>query len=120
MNAHAVIEPQDRVLVITRRFEAPRLAVFAAWTDERKIAEWWGPRGFAIVSCRADVRIGGSWRVDPRSPEGGEHHAGGAYREATLPSGWSSPWPGMARRMASRAARPWSTSISPRTGPERA
>ena len=85
MNAHAEIEPQDRVLVITRRFDASRQAVFAAWTDERKIAEWWGPRGFAIISCRADVRNGGKWRVETRSPEGGEHHAEGIYREVTPP-----------------------------------
>ena len=71
----------DRVLVITRVFDAPRPVVFDSWTDARQLAQWRGPRGFVIVSYHADVRVGGVWRVETRSPEGGEHNAGGEYRE---------------------------------------
>jgi uncharacterized protein YndB with AHSA1/START domain len=78
-------EPSDRVLVITRVFDAPRPAVFASWTDARQLAQWWGPRGFSIVSCAADVRVGGTWRVETRSPEGETHNAGGIYRDVAPP-----------------------------------
>lgn len=75
----------DRVLVITRLFDAPRPTVFAAWTDARQLAQWWGPRGFVVGSCAADVRVGGRWRVETRSPEGAVHNAGGTYREVAFP-----------------------------------
>lgn len=85
INYHADLEPRDRELVITRVLDAPRPVVFASWTDARQLAQWWGPRGFEVVSCAADVRVGGGWRVETRSPEGDEHHAGGVYREVAAP-----------------------------------
>jgi uncharacterized protein YndB with AHSA1/START domain len=81
----AEVEPKDRVLEITRVFDAPRPAVFASWTDARQLAQWWGPRGFSVMACKADVRVGGSWRVETRSPEGEQHNAGGVYREVAVP-----------------------------------
>ena len=71
----------DRVLVISRLFDAPRPVLFASWTDARQLAQWWGPRGFVVGTCEADVRVGGRWRVETRSPEGAVHNAGGTYRE---------------------------------------
>jgi uncharacterized protein YndB with AHSA1/START domain len=81
----AAAEPADRVLVITRIFNAPPPVVFATWTDANELVQWWGPRGFQIVSCKADVRVGGAWRVETRSPEGEVHNAGGVYREVAPP-----------------------------------
>jgi uncharacterized protein YndB with AHSA1/START domain len=82
---HADVAPEDRELVITRVFDAPRPVVFESWTDARQLVQWWGPRGFSVVSCKADVRVGGVWRVETRSPEGDEHNAGGVYREVESP-----------------------------------
>ena len=28
---------------VTRTFDAPREAVFAAWTDPEQVTQWWGP-----------------------------------------------------------------------------
>jgi uncharacterized protein YndB with AHSA1/START domain len=81
----STVAPEERVLVLTRRFEAPRALVYAAWTDAARIARWWGPRGFAVQDCNADVRVGGTWRVATRSPEGEEHNASGVYREVAPP-----------------------------------
>ncbi len=77
--------PEERVLELTRRFTAPRATVFAAWTDATHLASWWGPRGYAVLACEADLRVGGRWRVASRSPEGGEHAAAGVYREIVAP-----------------------------------
>ena len=38
-----VTEPADRVLVITRVFDAPRELVFKAWTEPEHMARWFGP-----------------------------------------------------------------------------
>jgi uncharacterized protein YndB with AHSA1/START domain len=95
--------PAERVLELTRRFEAPRALVYATWTDAARIARWWGPRGFVVQNCHADVRVGGTWRVATRSPEGEEHNAGGVYREVVRPErlaftmtweGSEDGWPG--------------------------
>ncbi len=75
----------ERVLVIKRGFDAPRELVFAAWTDERSAAQWWGPKGFTSVSCTMDARVGGAWRRVMRSPDGTEHRARGVYREVAPP-----------------------------------
>jgi uncharacterized protein YndB with AHSA1/START domain len=46
---------------ITHVFDAPREAVFAAWTDPDQVAKWWAPDGFEIPpeSVEIDPRAGG-------------------------------------------------------------
>lgn len=68
-------------LVVTRVFDAPRKVVFAAWTDARHAARWWGPGDFALLSCEMDVRPGGRWRRRMRSPDGVLSVKLGRYRE---------------------------------------
>jgi uncharacterized protein YndB with AHSA1/START domain len=75
----------DRTLVITRIFDAPRPLVFAAWIDPAQAALWWGPKGFTTVSNEMDVRVGGAWRRCMRSPERTEHWSRGVYREIVPP-----------------------------------
>jgi uncharacterized protein YndB with AHSA1/START domain len=74
-----------RELVVTRVFDAPRRLVFRAWTDPAHAARWWGPFGFALLSCEMDVRPGGAWRRCMRSPEGSLHCKQGVYREIVEP-----------------------------------
>ncbi|HEY4163021.1 MAG TPA: SRPBCC domain-containing protein [Dongiaceae bacterium] len=71
------------VLEITRVFEAPRALVFKAWTDVAHLARWWGPKGFTVMSYKADARVGGKFRFGIRSPEGTEHWANGVYKDVT-------------------------------------
>ena len=49
----------DRELVITRIFIAPRELVFKAWTDPTHLAKWWGPHGMITPVCEVDPRTGG-------------------------------------------------------------
>ena len=80
-----VEQPAERVLVITRVFDAPPSLVFKVWTQPEHLARWWGRRGFTILSYEADVRAGGAFRFGMRSPEGSEHWAHGVYREVVPP-----------------------------------
>lgn len=50
-------EPKE--LRITRTFDAPRELVWKAWTDQRMIQKWWGPRGVTNPTCEWDARPGG-------------------------------------------------------------
>lgn len=74
----------DRELVITRTFNAPPRIVFEAWTNPELVKRWWAPqsRGVSIVSCDADVRVGGRYRYVLRHAQGDFAFAG-QYREVT-------------------------------------
>jgi uncharacterized protein YndB with AHSA1/START domain len=78
-------ESADRVLVMTRIFNAPRSLVFKAWTDPEHLMRWWGPHGFTVVSCEMDLRPGGGWHVRMRAPNGREDRQRGVYREIVEP-----------------------------------
>jgi uncharacterized protein YndB with AHSA1/START domain len=73
--------PADRVLSMSRIFDAPVRIVYEAWTTPGHIQRWWGPRGFTTLSCEMDLRPGGRWRVHSRSNEGREYAEHGVFRE---------------------------------------
>jgi uncharacterized protein YndB with AHSA1/START domain len=54
----------ERELVVTRTFDAPARIVFEAWTRPELLRRWWVPKsaGISLLSCEADVRVGGSYR----------------------------------------------------------
>ena len=78
-------ESAERVLVLTRLFDAPRSLVFKAWTEPEHLARWWGPRGFTSTIIANDVRPGGAYRFHMRGPEGDDHWLQGVYREVVAP-----------------------------------
>jgi uncharacterized protein YndB with AHSA1/START domain len=78
-------EIEERTLVLSRVFDAPRPLVFKVWTQPEHLARWWGPRGFTLISYKADARVGGSFRFGMRSPENTDHWAHGTYREVVAP-----------------------------------
>ena len=56
----------DRELVVTRTFDGPARLVFEAWTKPELLKRWWAPKsaGVSLISCEADVRVGGSYRFE--------------------------------------------------------
>lgn len=57
-------------LSITRVYDAPVKLVWDAWTDPKKAAKWWGPRGFTITTHSKDLRPGGHWSYIMHGPDG--------------------------------------------------
>ena len=51
----------NKGVVIERVFDAPRDAVYRAWTKPDLIAKWWGPEGFSAPSINVDLRVGGKY-----------------------------------------------------------
>ncbi len=69
-------------LTFVRRLKAPPSSVYAAWTDPKILAQWFGPHHTHVVSAETDVRVGGRFRVVLRETESGEiHDVSGVYRE---------------------------------------
>jgi uncharacterized protein YndB with AHSA1/START domain len=81
----ATAAAQDRVLLFTRVFDAPRSVVFRAWTDPKQLAQWWAPEGFSMAFLEMDVRPGGAWRKCMRSPDGIDYWRHGVYQEIVEP-----------------------------------
>jgi uncharacterized protein YndB with AHSA1/START domain len=60
----------DREIVLVRVLDAPREAVFAAWTDAEAFGQWFGPDGFSCTVREMDVRPGGRACFDMVSGDG--------------------------------------------------
>jgi len=78
-------KPAERVLTVTRVFDAPRSLVFKAWTDPEHVTRWWGPKGFTTPFLKIDPRPGGEVHYCMRSPEGRDFWGKGIYREIVEP-----------------------------------
>lgn len=72
-------------LSFMRILAAPRELVFAAWTDPKHLAEWWGPKGFTNPVCEVDVRPGGLLKIHMRAPDGTIYPGSGVFREVVAP-----------------------------------
>ena len=77
--------PSEREIVMTRVFDAPRQMIYDAWTKPELLKRWFGPRGWSLVVCEIDLRVGGKWRFVLRGPDGNEMGMGGVYRELAPP-----------------------------------
>ncbi len=80
-----VTTPTEREIVLTRVFHAPRRMVFDAFTKPELLKRWFGPRGWELVVCEVDLRVGGAFRFVLRGPDGRDMGMRGVYREITPP-----------------------------------
>lgn len=80
-----VTTPTDREIVLARYFAAPPDLVFAALTTPDLLHRWYGARGWRLVSCQIDLRVGGSWRYDSQGPAGERMGQSGVYRVVDAP-----------------------------------
>jgi uncharacterized protein YndB with AHSA1/START domain len=78
----------DREIIISRTFNAPARIVFDAWTKPELVKRWWAPQshGVWMVSCEADVRVGGTYRYVMQKNEGPEIAFSGTYSEVLPPT----------------------------------
>ena len=86
-------------LSMTRTLDAPPPAVWTALTDPDQLASWWGPVGFTVPRIWLDLRVGGSYRIEMKPPEGGAFFLQGEFRDISPPFGlaftfrWEDPDP---------------------------
>jgi uncharacterized protein YndB with AHSA1/START domain len=55
----------ERELVVTRTINGPARIVFEAFAKPELLKRWWVPKssGLSLLSCEADVRVGGRYRL---------------------------------------------------------
>lgn len=66
----AVERTSDRELVVTRTVRGAARHVFEAWARPELFKRWWAPASFGvtIISYEADVRTGGTYRLEMGHP----------------------------------------------------
>ena len=80
-----VTTPTEREVVMTRVFDAPRRLVFDAFTKPELLRRWFGPRGWSLVVCEVNLKVGGAWRFVMHGPDGTDWGMRGMYREIVPP-----------------------------------
>lgn len=72
--------------VISRVFAAPRETVWKMWTEAEHLKNWFGPKGFKILSGKVDLRPGGMFHYGLETPQGQKLWGRFLYREINPPS----------------------------------
>jgi uncharacterized protein YndB with AHSA1/START domain len=87
MNKHTALQVDlaEKRLTLSRDFDAPPAAVFAAWTDPEALAAWWGPHGFRTDVRACDVRPGGAFHFVMIDGEGEQYPVIGTFAEVSPP-----------------------------------
>jgi len=86
-NKSTVTLPNDRDVVVVRKFNAPRALVYDAWTRPELVTRWLlGPPGWTMPVCEMDVRVGGKFRWRWRNDQGAEFGFSGVFKEVVRPS----------------------------------
>ncbi len=73
--------PNDREILSSRVFKAPRAAIFNAWTDPVRLARWWGPEGFSNTFHEFSLFPGGRWIFTMHGPNGKGYHNESIFSE---------------------------------------
>ena len=75
----------EQDFVISRVFNVPREAVWKAWTEADRLAQWWGPKGCTIRVVKLDVRPGGIFHYAMQFQPGHDIWGRFVYREIAAP-----------------------------------
>src|SRR5262245_52230192 len=87
-NSTTVERKSERELVVTRTINGPARIVFEAFTKPELLKRWWVPKssGVSLLSCEADVRVGGRYRLVFGHGTSKPMEFYGRYIEVTPPS----------------------------------
>ena len=80
-----IASPDKPTIEFRRTFDAPRELVWKVLTSNEHIQHWYGPRRMSYVSSKMDLRVGGTWRIVLRDPDGNQYAWSGVYKELRAP-----------------------------------
>ncbi|MFG1370818.1 SRPBCC family protein [Xanthobacter oligotrophicus] len=72
---------ESRELVLTRLIDAPREALFRAWTEVGLLKQWFTPRPWTVPFAELDLKPGGLFHTQMRGPEGEKFDNRGVFLE---------------------------------------
>jgi uncharacterized protein YndB with AHSA1/START domain len=68
-------------LRISRLIHARRETVFRAWSTADHVKHWFAPEGCAVLEAAVEMRVGGKFDLNMRSPDGTIHWLRGTFVE---------------------------------------
>jgi uncharacterized protein YndB with AHSA1/START domain len=81
-----VQKPDDATLILKRMLNAPQELAFRAWTSAEHIQQWMRPDpGMVVPLVNMDLRVGGKYRIQTKTPEGEFFTAVGEFQEVKMP-----------------------------------
>ena len=80
------LDRDARSIIGTRVYDAPRELVFAAFTDPKYLAQWWGPNGFTTTTSAFELKPGGVWRFVMHGPDGRDYQNRITFDEVVPPA----------------------------------
>jgi uncharacterized protein YndB with AHSA1/START domain len=79
-------------LKFSRTFKADPEFVFNALTHPDLIKEWFGPHGYTCPVVEVDLRVGGKYHIEMKTPEGEIVKLNGRYNVVDSPSALAYTW----------------------------
>jgi len=97
MNARAVADIEEGIVLASVDIKVPRERVFKALTDGSELVKWWGaPDQYFLDSWQGDLKVGGSWRSAGKGKDGKDFTVFGEYLEIDPPRkvvfSWVAEW----------------------------
>ena len=78
--------PDDATLILKRMLNAPQELAFEAWTSAEHIQQWMRPEpGMEVPFASMDLRVGGRFRIQMKTPDGEFFTAVGEFNEVKAP-----------------------------------
>ncbi len=76
------MEPlEEKLIEVTRVFDAPQDLLWKAWTEAERFMQWYGPQGFTIPTCEIDLKVGGRHLWCMQSPDGNKMYFTGEFKD---------------------------------------
>ena len=79
--AASTTSQNEKDIVITREFAAPRQLVWDVWTKPEHVEKWFGPKGFSTRVEQLDFKVGGRTTYVMIGPDGKEYPSTGVDQE---------------------------------------
>ncbi len=79
------VSEREGDFVVSRVLNAPRDLVWKAWTEPKRLAEWWGPKGCTLRVIKVDLRPGGVFHYAMAYKPGHEMWGRFVYRDVAAP-----------------------------------
>jgi uncharacterized protein YndB with AHSA1/START domain len=73
-------------LHMSRVFDAPRQAVWDAWTQPDQFKQWYMPAPYSVPACEFDLRPGGKLHIDTMGPDGAIMPISGEFNVVDKPA----------------------------------
>jgi uncharacterized protein YndB with AHSA1/START domain len=81
-----VQKPDDATLILKRTLNAPPERAFEAWTTPEHVRQWMCPEpGMSVPLATMDLRVGGKYRIQMKTPDGEFFTAVGVFQEVKPP-----------------------------------